>query len=92
MAVTTSRMLRLTFTTAGGKTFAVTIPNPKVDLQQAEAVAAIDSIIASDLVLNSCYAKKNSLKAIETLRIVLRILIIHSRLPYKEHLTLFEHD
>jgi len=40
MAVTTSRMLRLTFTTAGGKTFAVTIPNPKVDLQQAEAVAA----------------------------------------------------
>jgi hypothetical protein len=51
MAVTTSKVLRLTFTTAGGKTFAVTIPNPKVDLQQAEA--AMDSIITSDLFLTS---------------------------------------
>ena len=48
MAVTTSRVLRLTFTTAGGKTFAITIPNPRVDLQQAEAVAVMNSIIASD--------------------------------------------
>ena len=30
-----------------------TIPNPRVDLQQAEAVAAMDSIIASDLFLTS---------------------------------------
>ncbi len=53
MAVTTSRVLRLTFTTAGGKTFAITIPNPRLDLQQAEAVAVMDSIIASDLFLTS---------------------------------------
>ena len=53
MAVTTSRVLRLTFTTAGGKTLAITIPNPREDLQQAEAVAVMNSIIASDLFLTS---------------------------------------
>ena len=53
MAVTISRVLRLTFTTASGKTFAITIPNPRVDLQQAKAVAVMDSIIASDLFLTS---------------------------------------
>ncbi|HBW34446.1 MAG TPA: hypothetical protein DEF89_03390 [Desulfosporosinus sp.] len=45
--------MRLTFTTAGGKTFAITIPNPRVDLQQAEVMAVMDSIIASDLFLTS---------------------------------------
>lgn len=53
MALTTSSVLRLTFTTAGGKTFAITIPNPREDLQQAEVMSAMDSIIASDLFLTS---------------------------------------
>jgi len=66
MAVTTSRVLRLTFTTAGGKTFAVTIPNPKVDLQQAEAVAAMDSIITSDLFLTS----SGALTGIRDIRVI----------------------
>jgi len=68
MAVTTSRMLRLTFTTDGGKTFAVTIPNPKVDLQQAEAeaVAAMDSIITSDLFLTS----SSALTGIRDIRVI----------------------
>jgi hypothetical protein len=39
----------LTFTTAGGKTCAITIPNPRVDLQQAEAVAAMNSIIGATI-------------------------------------------
>ena len=68
MALTTSSVLRLTFTTAGGKTFAITIPNPKGDLQQAEAVAVMDSIIASDLFLTSSGALTGirDIKAIDT--------------------------
>lgn len=53
MAVTTNKVLRLTFTTAGGKTYAITVPNPREDLQQAEAMAAMNSIITSDLFLTS---------------------------------------
>lgn len=48
MALTTNRVLRLTFTTASGKTHAITVPNPREDLQQAEA-AVMNSIIASDI-------------------------------------------
>ena len=53
MAVTTNRVLRLTFTTAGGKTYAITVPNPREDLQQAEAMAVMNSIIASDIFITS---------------------------------------
>ncbi|HBV85080.1 DUF2922 family protein [Desulfosporosinus sp. BICA1-9] len=35
MVVTTSIVLRLTFTTADGKTLAITLLNPREDLQQA---------------------------------------------------------
>ncbi|MHB8074778.1 DUF2922 domain-containing protein [Desulfosporosinus fructosivorans] len=66
MAVTTSRVLRLTFTTAGAKTFAITVPNPRVDLQQAEAVAAMNSIIASDLFLTS----SGALTGIRDIRVI----------------------
>lgn len=53
MAITTTKVVRLTFTTTGGKTFSITIPNPKDDLQQAEAVAVMNSLIESDLFLTS---------------------------------------
>ena len=66
MAVTTSRVLRLTFTTAGSKTFAITIPNPRVDLQQAEATVAMDSIITSDLFLTS----SGALTGIRDIRVI----------------------
>ena len=66
MAVTTSRVLRLTFTTAGGKTFAITIPNPKEDLQQTEAAAVMNSIIASDLFLTS----SGALTGIRDIRVI----------------------
>jgi hypothetical protein len=42
-----------TFTTAGGKTYAVTVPNPKANLQQAEAMSVMNSLIASDIFLTS---------------------------------------
>jgi hypothetical protein len=68
MALTTSSVLRLTFTTAGGKTFAITIPNPREDLQQAEVMAVMDSIIANDLFLTSSGALTGiqDIKAIDT--------------------------
>lgn len=66
MAVTTSRVLRLTFTTAGGKTYAISIPNPREDLQQSEAVAAMDSIIASDLFFTS----SGALTGIRDIRVI----------------------
>jgi hypothetical protein len=53
MALTTTKVLRLTFTTSGGGTFAVTLADPKVGLQVAEVAAAMDSIIASDIYLTS---------------------------------------
>lgn len=53
MAVTNNKVLRLTFTTAGGGTFAITIPTPKENLQPAEAVAVMDSLIAGDVFLTS---------------------------------------
>ena len=66
MAVTTSRVLRLTFTTAGGKTYLITIPNPREDLQQAEAKAVMNSIIASDLFLTS----SGALTGIRDIRVI----------------------
>lgn len=51
MAVTTSRILRLTFTTAGGKTLAITVPNPRTGLQQAEVMTAMNTIISGDIFL-----------------------------------------
>jgi hypothetical protein len=36
-------------TTAGSKTYAFTVPNPKEDLQQTEAVDVMNSLIASDI-------------------------------------------
>ena len=53
MAITTTKVVRLTFTTTGGGTFSITIPNPKDDLQQAEAVAVMNSLIESDLFLTA---------------------------------------
>jgi len=51
MALSTNKVVRLTFNTAGGKTFAITIDNPKEDLQLAEAMAAMNSLIASDILM-----------------------------------------
>lgn len=53
MAITTKNVLKLTFTTAGGKTMAITLPDPRTDLTQAEATAAMNAIITDDLFLTS---------------------------------------
>ena len=51
MALSSTKVVRLTFSTAGGKTFAITIDNPKEDLQSAEVMAAMNSLIDSDIFL-----------------------------------------
>ncbi|HWQ41553.1 MAG TPA: DUF2922 domain-containing protein [Desulfosporosinus sp.] len=51
MAVTTNKVVRLTFTTAGGKTFAITIPDPRENLDKAEAEAVMDTIIQKNVFL-----------------------------------------
>jgi len=53
MAVTTNKVVRLTFTTAGGKTFSITIPDPKEDLDKAEAEAVLDTVILKNIFLTS---------------------------------------
>lgn len=53
MAVTTNKVLMLTSTTAGGKTYSITIPDPREDLQKAEAKAVMDTIIQKNIFLTS---------------------------------------
>ncbi len=53
MAVTTNKVVRLTFTTTGGKTFSITIPDPREDLDKAEAEAVMDTIIQKNVFLTS---------------------------------------
>ena len=53
MAITTSNVLRLTFTTDVGKTFSITIPDPREDLDKAQAEAVMDTIIQKNIFLTS---------------------------------------
>lgn len=68
MAVTTNKVLRLTFTTAGGKTYSITIPDPREDLQKAEAEAVMDTIIQKNIFLTSSGALtgKRDIRVIDT--------------------------
>jgi len=51
LAVTTSRTIRLTFTTSGGKTFSLTVPNPRPDIQLTEALDVMNTLIAGEIFL-----------------------------------------
>lgn len=53
MAVTTSKTARLSFTTAGGNTFSVTVPQPREDLQLAEVMDVMNSVIAGGIFLTT---------------------------------------
>jgi hypothetical protein len=53
MAITTNKVARLSFTTAGGKTFSITIPNPREDLDQAGTLAVMNTIVESNIFLTS---------------------------------------
>ena len=68
MAVTTNKVVRLTFTTAGGKTFSITIPDPREDLDKAQAEAVMDTIIQKNIFLTSSGALtgKRDIRVIDT--------------------------
>jgi hypothetical protein len=68
MAVTTSKIVRLTFATAGGKTLAITLPNPKAGLTKAEVEAVMDTVIAKNVFSASSGAltAKRDIKVIYT--------------------------
>ncbi len=53
MAVTTNRTARLSFTTSGGNTFAITVPQPREGIQLAETMSVMDSLIASGIFLTA---------------------------------------
>lgn len=53
MAITTSKVARLSFTTAGGQAFTITIPNPREDLTQTEVMAVMDTIVSSNIFFTS---------------------------------------
>ncbi|HHY26821.1 DUF2922 domain-containing protein [Desulfitobacterium sp. PCE1] len=53
MAVTTSRTGRLTFTTSGGNTFSITVPQPREGIQLAEAMNVMNSLIAGGIFLTA---------------------------------------
>jgi len=68
MAVTTTKIVRLIFTTVTGKTFTITLPNPRVDLSKAEAEAVMDTIIAKNIFITSGgeLAGKRDIRVIDT--------------------------
>ena len=68
MAVTTNKVVRLTFTTAGGKTFSITIPDPREDLDKAQAEAVMDTIIQKNIFLTSSGALtgKRDIRVVDT--------------------------
>lgn len=68
MAITTNKVARLSFATAGGKTFTITIPDPREDLNQTEALAVMNTIVESNIFLTSSGALTGArdIKVIDT--------------------------
>lgn len=53
MAITNTKVIRLSFSTEGGKTFTITIPNPREDLNQAEVLAVMNTILSGNIFLTA---------------------------------------
>lgn len=53
MAITTTKVLRLTFNTTGGKTFMISLANPREDLTRDEIETVMDTIISRNVFLTS---------------------------------------
>lgn len=56
---TSSKTLRLTFTTSLGTSHSITLKHPKDGLTAAEAEAAMDLVIAKNIFLTTYVAKKD---------------------------------
>lgn len=66
MSIKTSKVLKLTFTTVGDKTFVINLANPNGDLQAANALAAMNWFIDKDLFLTP----SGALTGIKDIRVV----------------------
>ncbi|SDI16051.1 DUF2922 domain-containing protein [Desulfosporosinus hippei] len=68
MAVTSNKVIRLTFTTVGGKNFSITLPNPRAGLSKAEAEAVMDTIITKNIFITTGgeLAEKRDIRVIDT--------------------------
>lgn len=68
MAVTTNRTARLSFTTTGGNTFSVTVPQPRADIQLTEALDVMNALIVGGIFLtaNGTPTGVRDIKVIET--------------------------
>lgn len=68
MAVTTNRTARLTFTTTGGNTYSLTVPQPRENILLAEAMTVMNTLIAGGIFLttNSTLTGIKDIKVIET--------------------------
>ncbi|SHI82505.1 DUF2922 domain-containing protein [Desulfosporosinus lacus] len=53
VATTNTKVVRLSFATEGGKTFTITIPNPREDLNQAEVLAVMNTIVSSNIFMTT---------------------------------------
>ena len=53
MGISTNKVLKLSFTTAGGKTFTLSLPNPREDLSQAEILAVMNKMLAEDILITT---------------------------------------
>lgn len=51
MAVMSSKVVRLTFNTARGGAFSVTLPNPRPDLDQVDALAVMDAMVENTMLV-----------------------------------------
>ncbi|AET70176.1 Protein of unknown function (DUF2922) [Desulfosporosinus orientis DSM 765] len=49
MATTNIKVVRLSFATEGGKAFTITIPNPREDLNQAEVLTVMNTIVSENV-------------------------------------------
>lgn len=66
--MTTTKIARLTFTTTGGNTFSLTVPQPRADIVLAEAMDVMNSLIAGGIFLtaNGALTGVRDIKVIET--------------------------
>jgi len=68
MAITTKKVLRMTFNNASGNAVTITLPQPKVDLTATEIEAVMDQIIAKNIFLTSGgeLISKRDIKTVDT--------------------------
>ena len=68
MAVTTNRVVRMTFTTPTGRVYSLTLPNPRADLSKAEIEAAMDAILTKNIFITTGgeLVGKRDIKIIDT--------------------------